>query len=428
MENGSGQRLLSLDVFRGITIAAMVVVNNPGTWSAVYPQLKHAEWHGWTITDFVFPFFVFIVGVAIPLALGKRLAEGANDKDLFLKILYRGFVIFGLGLFQMGFPFFDISKSQLPLSIQILATIGVILSAGFFLADRFKASVIAILSVTVLLGTTYLFDLGYPFERMERIRIMGVLQRLALCYFFAAILYIKTTWKTQFGIAGSLLLLYWGLMHFAGGGDLSPEGNFSGYIDRIVLGEEHIWRSSKVYDPEGLLSTLPAIATCIIGVMIGSFLKDSKASLESRINVLFFVGLLLTAIGWVWGFWFPINKPIWTSSYAVFTSGMAILFLACCMWVIDLKFYARWSYPFKVFGVNALALYFASSILTRIMLAIKFEGPEGKIIHSQRWLYDSFFKPLASPMDSSLLFAIVYLLFWYLLMWALFKKKIFIKV
>ena len=428
MESTSGQRLLSLDVFRGVTIAAMVVVNNPGTWSAVYPQLKHAEWHGWTVTDFVFPFFVFIVGVAIPLALGKRIENGTTSREVSLRILYRSFVIFGLGLFQMGFPFFDPSKTDLSPYVQIPVFIGLILCAGFFIADRFKASIVAVAAVAAILACAYLFDQGFPFEKMERIRIMGVLQRLALCYFFAALIFIRTGWKSQIGIACVLLLTYWGLMHFGGGGDLSPEGNFSGYIDRMILGEEHIWRSSKVYDPEGLLSTIPAIATCLIGVLCGSLINRKQIPLESRINPMFVIGFALTAMGWVWSFWFPINKPIWTSSYALYTSGIAMIFLASLMYLIDVRSYKRWTYPFMVFGVNALALYFASSILTRIMLAIKVDSIEGKTIHSQRWIYDSFFKPLADPMDASLIFALVYLLLWYLLMWALYKKRIFIKV
>lgn len=428
MQEASGQRLLSLDVFRGITIAAMVVVNNPGTWSAVYPQLKHAEWHGWTLTDFVFPFFVFIVGVSIPLALAKRVGDGTSSRQIDLRILYRAFVIFGLGLFQMGFPFFDPSKTDLPLAVQIPIIIGLILSAGFFIADRFKASVISILSVAVIFAVAYLIDQGFPAERMERIRIMGVLQRLAICYFFAALIFVRTGWKTQIGMAGVLLFLYWGLMHFGGGGDLSPEGNFSGYIDRMVLGEEHIWRSSKVYDPEGLLSTIPAVATCLIGVVCGSLIRKTDVGLESKINIFFIAGFLLTAGGWVWSFWLPINKPIWTSSYSVYTAGIAMVFLASLMWCIDVRSWRRWTYPFMVFGVNALALYFASSILTRIMLAIKIGAEDGKTIHSQRWIYDSFFKPIAEPMDASLIFALVYLAFWYLLMWALYKKRIFIKV
>lgn len=428
MENTPGQRLVSLDVFRGTTIAAMVVVNNPGTWTAVYPQLKHAEWHGWTVTDFVFPFFVFIVGVAIPLALGNRLENGTTSRQLSLRILYRSFVIFGLGLFQMGFPFFDPSKTDLSPYVQIPVLIGLILCAGLFIADRFKASIVAIAVVAAILAGAYLFDQGFPFERMERIRIMGVLQRLAICYFFGALVFIRTGWRSQIGIAAGLLLLYWGLMHFGSGGDLSPQGNFSGYIDRIILGEEHIWRSTKVYDPEGLLSTIPAIATCLIGVLCGSLINRKQIPLESRINPIFVIGFSLVAAGWVWSFWFPINKPIWTSSYALYTSGIAMIVLASLMYLIDVRSWKRWTYPFMVFGVNALALYFASSILTRIMLAIKLDSIDGKTVHSQRWIYDSFFKPLAHPMDASLIFALVYLLFWYFLMWALYKKRVFIKV
>lgn len=431
MSQAAGQnRLLSLDVFRGMTIAGMVLVNNPGTWSAVYPPLEHAPWHGWTPTDFIFPFFVFIVGVSIALALGKRVDEGGITSDVYLKIFKRSAIIFGLGLIQMGFPFFDVAKTTLPMWAKVAAIAGLVASAGLFLKDRFRASAYTILGVAGFLAVLYFLDQGFPYERFQKLRIMGVLQRLALCYLFASLIFLHTKWRLQTLLAVMLLVIYWALMyHFGAGGagDYSMEGNFSGAVDRYFLGTNHIWSSSKIYDPEGILSTVPAIASCLIGVLCGHWLKSRGEMLE-KLGGIFFAGVALTAAGWVWAWWFPINKPIWTSSYAVYMGGLALCFLGACMWLIDVRGRRRWTKPFVIFGTNALALYFASSIFARVLIAIKVQGADGKLVNAQKYIFDTLFAPMASPINASLMFAIAYIFFWLFLMWLLYRKEIFIKV
>ncbi len=367
-------RLLSLDVFRGMTVAGMVLVNNPGSWSAIYAPLEHAPWNGATPTDFIFPFFVFIVGIAIPLALGKRVDEGGITRDVYLKIFRRAAIIFSLGLFQMAFPLFD----------------------------------------------------------MAHLRFPGVLQRIAVCYLVASLVFLHTNWKQQTIIAAFCLLVYWAVMMLAivpGGlaGDLSLEGNFAGYIDRLIIGQNHIWSASKFYDPEGILSTIPAIATCLAGVLTGTWLKTKRADLE-KVSAMFFFGVVLTAIGWIWSFWFPINKSLWTSSYVVYMAGLALCFLSFCYWLIDIKGYKRWTKPFVIFGSNALALYFLSSIFARILNNIKWLDASGQTTNVQKWIFDAFFAPLASPINASLIYAVSYIFLWLFLMSILYRKKIFIKV
>lgn len=371
----SDNRLLSLDVFRGITIAGMVLVNNPGTWSAIYPPLAHAEWHGWTPTDLIFPFFLFIVGVAIPIAFAKRLDETESSKrDLYLKIIRRSLIIFALGLFLSGFPFFDFANLRIP----------------------------------------------------------GVLQRIAVCYLITSLIYINTKWRTQLIIAIALLLVYWALMKLIpapgfAAGDLSKEGNLAAFIDRTIFGLNHIWKQAKVYDPEGLLSTIPAISTTIAGVLTGSWIRSQREQTE-KVAGLFFAGAICVAIGWSWNFFFPINKPLWTSSYVMFTAGIALQFLGFCYWLIDLKGYKRWTKPFVIFGVNALALFVFSGLLARIMGLIKTTQMNGKPGSLQTWIFEHLFLSWASPINASLAYAIAYIFFWLFLMWLLYRKRIYIKV
>ncbi|HEV2706916.1 MAG TPA: heparan-alpha-glucosaminide N-acetyltransferase domain-containing protein [Pyrinomonadaceae bacterium] len=369
-----GGRMLSLDVFRGLTIAGMVLVNNPGTWSAIYSPLKHADWHGWTPTDFIFPFFLFIVGVAITLALARRVESGSGSRrDLYLKILRRAAVIFLLGLFLAGFPFFDFST----------------------------------------------------------IRIPGVLQRIAVCYLVASLVFIHTNWKTQAILAVALLFIYWALMTLVpvpgfGAGDLGKEGNLAAYLDRTLLAG-HIWKQAKVYDPEGILSTIPAVSTTLAGVLTGHWLRSRRASVEKAAGM-FFAGACCVAVGWAWHFWFPINKPLWTSSYVVFTAGMALQLLALCHWLVDLKGYRRWATPFVIFGVNALALFVLSALMARLMSLWKMPRLDGREGNLQVFIYERFFASWASPVNASLLYALAYVLLWLGLMTILYRKKIFIKV
>jgi predicted acyltransferase len=382
-EESGTNRLLSLDVFRGITIAGMVLVNNPGTWSAIYPPLAHAEWNGWTPTDFVFPFFLFIVGISITLALGKRVEAGGVDKTVYLKIIRRTLLIFGLGLFLATFPFYNFTKSEL-------------------------------------------LDI-------DTVRIMGVLQRIAVCYFFSALIFLHTGWKKQLIIAVALLILYWILMTLVPvpGCEITTFNdkacNLAAYIDRMVLTEGHIWRSAKVYDPEGLLSTIPAIATTLAGILCGHWLRTRRDDME-KVSGMFFFGTVLVALGWAWHAWFPVNKALWTSSYVVFTAGLALCFLGFCYWLIDIKGYKLWTKPFVIFGVNALALFVGSGIMARLLGLIRVPGPEGTSISLQSWLFTNIFLPLGSPINASLMYAICFILVWLFLMWLLYRKKIYIKV
>ena len=250
MEQEKQQRLLSLDVFRGITIAGMVLVNNPGTWDAIYPPLEHAEWHGWTPTDFIFPFFLFIVGIAISFALGKRVESGAN-KAIYLKIFRRSALIFLLGLFIAAFPFFDLSTLRIP----------------------------------------------------------GVLQRIAVCYLIVSLIFLHTNWKQQTIVGISVLLIYWILMSvvYVPGCEITTYDdktcNLAAFIDRSIFGDNHIWILGKVYDPEGLLSTLPALATAISGVLTGTWLKTKRNDYE-KVAGMFFFGVILTSAGWIWNLFF----------------------------------------------------------------------------------------------------------------------------
>lgn len=369
---GLNDRLVSLDVFRGITIAGMVLVNNPGTWSSIYWPLEHAEWHGWTPTDLIFPFFVFIVGVAIPLAFGRRLESGGSKRDLYWKIARRTLIIFALGMFLAGFPYFQLST----------------------------------------------------------IRIPGVLQRLAVCYLFASLIFLKTKVRTQIIITIALLLVYWLLMtllHAPGfaAGDLSKEGSVASFVDRVIFGP-HIWKQGKVYDPEGLLSTIPAIATALFGVLTGQWLRTGKSQYE-KVTGLFVAGAVCAVIGWCWNPFFPINKSLWTSSYVFFTGGLALEFLALCYWLIDIRKYQRWAKPFVVFGVNAIVLFVGTGVMARLMGLIKL--PWGsETISLQGWIFQKLFLSWASPINASLAYAIAFILLWLGLMWILYSRKIFLKV
>jgi predicted acyltransferase len=368
----SSNRLLALDVFRGITIAGMVLVNNPGTWSSIYWPLEHAEWHGWTPTDLIFPFFLFIVGVAIPLAFGRRLESGVSKRKIYLQVIKRAVIIFLLGEFLAGFPYFN------------LATI----------------------------------------------RIPGVLQRIAVCYLFASIIFLATKVRWQIVITLALLVGYWLLMtrlHAPGyaTGDLSKEGSLASFVDRVVFGP-HIWKQGIVYDPEGILSTIPAVATTLFGVLTGEWLRTEKTQQEKVIG-LFVAGAVCVVIGWCWNPFFPINKSLWTSSYVFFTGGLALEFLALCYWVIDMKGYRRWAKPFVVFGVNAIVLFVGTGVMARLMGLIKLPWGDRQI-SLQGWIFNKWFLSWASPINASLAYAIAFVLLWLGLMWILYRRKIFLKI
>src|SRR5437868_1627171 len=378
----SAARMVSLDVFRGLTVAGMILVNNPGTWSAIYSPLEHAAWHGWTPTDLIFPFFLFIVGVSITLALSRRAEGGGSKRDLYLKIVRRAVLIYALGTFLAWFPFYNFTT--------------------------------------------------HAFTSFSTVRLTGVLDRIAVCYFFAALIFLKTDWRKQAAIVAALLLAYWAILVLVpapgfAAGDLSKQGSIASYVDRALLGE-HIWKGGdKIYDPEGFLSTIGALATTLCGVLTGHFLRTRREPLE-KVAAMFAAGAGCIIVGWAWNFWFPVNKSLWTSSYVLFTTGMALELLALCYWLIDIKGYKRWSVPFIIFGTNALAVFFLTGICAKLLTLIKLTGADGKPLALQTVILKNLFLSWASPVNASLSFALCFVLIWLGLMAILYKRGIFIKV
>jgi predicted acyltransferase len=365
----TNRRLVSLDVFRGLTVAGMVLVNNPGTWRAVYAPLRHADWHGWTPTDLVFPFFLFIVGVAIPLALGRRLADGEGRGWLAARILRRSITIFALGVILHAVPGFDLATLRIP----------------------------------------------------------GVLQRIAVCYLAAALLFIVAGWRTLAILSAAALVGYWATLMLVpvpgfGAGDLGREGNLAAWLDRALLGP-HIWRVGRVYDPEGILSTVPAVVTTLFGVLAGQWIRNGRSA-DIAVRGLFMAGSVGIALGLVWGSWLPLNKSLWTSSYAVFTAGAALIVLALCYWAIEVRGWRWWTPPFVVLGVNALAVFFLSTLLAKLLVSVHVAGPDGRARVLQAWLFQTLFAGWAPAAAASLAWALANVLLWWAVMYLLFRTGI----
>lgn len=377
-------RLVSLDAFRGITIAGMILVNDPGTWSAIYDPLEHAEWHGWTPTDLVFPFFLFIVGVAITFTYRKRLDRGEDRRPLVVKALRRTLVLIGIGLLLAAFPFVEFSPSLRPIDL-------------------------------------------------SQLRFPGVLQRIAVCYFAATLLFLYTPRRTQVAGAGALLLGYWALMTLVpvpgyGAGMIDqPEATLAAHLDRVVLGTGHLWEGAgRMWDPEGLLSTLPAIVTALIGVWAGHILLSDGTPAEKTAR-LFAWGLVLLIAGYAWDWFFPINKKIWTSSYTVFTGGLGMSTLALCYWAVDVQGYKRWARPFVVYGVNAIGIYVLSGLLATLFYTIRVPSDGGsRSLHQT--VYQGIFEGVGPAELSSLLFALTWVAALYLVAYWMYRRRIFLKV
>lgn len=370
--SGGPSRLLSLDVFRGLTIAGMILVNSPGNETA-YPPLDHAEWHGLTPTDLIFPFFVFIVGVSVVYALNRRLEQGAKAKTLLTQVLKRTAIIFGLGLLLNGFPLYD-------------------------------------------------FDM---------IRIPGVLQRIAICYLFSS-LFILYTNTALMCVATILLLLgyQWLMFHIPVPGfplaDLTKEGNVAAYIDRLLITPNHIYRHG-VYDPEGFLSTLPAIATGLIGNLTGQWLRSAWTKAQ-KVTGMLQAGFIFLLVGVKWSVWFPLNKALWSSPYALVTAGLALLLLSICYWTLEIKGWRTWSKPFEVFGVNAIAAYFLHVFFLKLQNLWKVAQPDGTLTNIRIFFTEHAFGTWLSPMNASLAYALTYTLVWLAFFTYLYRRKIFIKV
>lgn len=375
------QRLLSLDVFRGATVAAMILVNNPGSWSSIYPPLAHASWNGCTPTDLIFPFFLFIVGVSIAYAMGTKKLDPATHSQTLIKAAKRGLILFGLGLFLSLFP-------------KVFTQ---------------------------------------PIDAFSTVRIPGVLQRIGVVFFISSLLFLKNSEKNILKILIGLLVAYWAMMTFIpvpgfGPANLEKGTNLAAWVDRLVLGESHLWKSAKTWDPEGVLSTIPAIASCLFGVLVGVYLRRKDVAEGVKVSWLFSIGILALLAGLVWDLQFPINKSLWTSSFVLYTGGWATLILTLCYWLIDINGYNRFTKPFVIYGVNAITVFFLSGLMPRIMNMIKVEMSDGKSVGSQTWFYQSYLVPNFSPLNASLAYALLFILFWYLILWIMYKRNIIIKV
>jgi predicted acyltransferase len=370
------ERLVALDAFRGLTIAGMLLVNNPGTWSAVYPPLRHAEWHGWTPTDLIFPFFLFIVGITTHLSLASRERRGDPRSAVSRQILKRGVLIVLLGLGLAAFPF-------------------------------------------------------VPLERLTQVRIPGVLQRIGICYLAAAFLARGRSTRWVAWLAAVLLLGYWallGLVPTPGTGIATwdvPDATLPAWLDRTLLGG-HLWTATRTWDPEGLLSTVPAVGTCLLGVLAGRWLAR-PTPLAERLNGLFAAGALGVAVGAAWGWLFPINKNLWTSSYVVFTGGMACTTLSVCLWAIDVRGWRGWARPFVTYGLNPMIAYVGSGLMARVLGMIHVPTADGGA-SLQSLAYEVAFASWLTPNNASLAYALAFVAVWYAMLVVLERRNVIFRL
>lgn len=365
------QRLTALDAFRGAVILLMVLVNDAGGPRS-YRQLEHSPWHGWTLTDTVFPSFLWIVGVAITLSLAKRLQQGATAGTLLPQIFRRAGILYALGLFLYLMPTFDFSHA----------------------------------------------------------RILGVLQRIAICYLIVACCYLCTGIRTQMAAIVGLLLLYAVLMMYFpvpgyGAGHLDVERNFAHYIDQLVLGT-HNYARTKTWDPEGIVSTLPAIATTLFGVMAGHILR-LRSDLAERIKRLAITGAALLPLALLWSFWMPINKKLWTGSFSVWMAGLDFLVLALFLWVVDLHGHKKAVKPLVIVGMNSITIYMASEVIAGLLDFISLPAA-GTRLSLHNILYTRCFAPLVNAENASLLWALSFTLSMYLLAYFLYRRSWFWRI
>jgi predicted acyltransferase len=369
-----GPRLLSLDFFRGFTVASMILVNNPGSWAHIYAPLEHSVWNGCTPTDLVFPFFLFIVGVSIVYAMESRKANVSLHGALLLSVVRRAVTIILLGM---------------------------------------------------CLSLVWKFDISH-------LRIPGVLFRIGVVFGISALIYVKTQTRTQLYIVLVLLVGYYLLMNFVpvpgyGPANLEPATNLGAWLDRLVFTENHLWKFSKTWDPEGLLGTLPAIGTSLIGILTGTWLKKGKLKTGKDLALIMGMGLALVIAALIWNEFFPINKSLWTSSFVLFTAGLGIIILSLSYWIIDVKKNQLLIWPFVAFGRNAITAFVLSGVLPRLLSFIPWtvDGVQTNI-----WAYinQHIFVPNLSPNNASLISAFTVVLLIFIPIWWMYKKNIIVKV
>ncbi|MEG5063487.1 heparan-alpha-glucosaminide N-acetyltransferase domain-containing protein [Microcoleus sp. B3-A4] len=405
-------RFKSLDVFRGIAIASMILVNNPGSWEQVYPPLEHAEWHGCTPTDLIFPFFLFIVGCAMSFSLSKYIQNYPKTGRETSKITQTK---------QKS----ESAKNPLPSSLFLLPY------SNIYWRIARRAAILFILGLLLNTSSIALDVLlnSAPLENFGKIRIMGVLQRIGLAYFISAIAILNLSPRNQKLLAVAVLFGYWAALTVVPvgeytAGELTPEGNLGGYVDRLILGSQHLYKGGP-FDPEGLLSTLPAVVTVLTGYFTGEWLRVQPIKTSTSVN-LAICGLSWVVIGHLWGFLFPINKQLWTSSYVVFTAGWALLLLAACYETIEVRNW-KWGRPFEIMGLNAIFLFVASGIVARILLKTHICTAE-KAPTTYTWIYENWFLPWAGPLNGSLAFAVTAVLFWWLILYGMYRRGWAIKI
>jgi predicted acyltransferase len=379
------ERLASLDAFRGFTIAAMVLVNNPGDWNHLYGQLDHATWNGWTFTDTIFPFFLFIGGVSMALSLGRLAEAGADKPALLRKLAWRAVLIFLIGLTLNLIPNFNFAT----------------------------------------------------------VRIPGVLQRIAVCTLLAAPIVVYLGWRAQLAVIAALLALYSGLMLFVAvpdahgvwsAGSLEPGRDFGAFVDRWLL-EGHLWAKSKTWDPEGLVSTLPALCSQLAGVLAGRWLRSGATRSEQTVWMML-GGLACLALGSTGdALLMPINKSLWTPCYAVWMTGWALLAFAAFYWLLDASPDAalrararRWSKPFLIYGMNALFIFAFSGFIAKMLGFIKFHQADGSTLALGRMLYAPLAALPIAPVNASLLHALLFNASMFCVAWFMWRKKWFVKV
>jgi predicted acyltransferase len=420
-------RLLSLDIFRGLAILLMTIVNNPGSWATIYPPLQHAEWHGCTPTDLVFPFFIFIMGVAISFAMPTK----TYDSSTFNKIFTRSLRMICLGLF---FNFFG--KIQLfglegiPLVIGRLVVTALV---GYSLMGNFNAKLKTYLAVSIFI--IYMILAYSGIETYENVRLPGVLQRIGIVYFIATLLYLKTSQRTQLVVTVGLLLGYWALITLVPAPgfevtNLEKGTNLAAWIDGILL-KGHMWEGTKTWDPEGILSTIPAIAEGIVGLLIGQLLNNAKLIKTQKATQMFIIGVVLIILGQIWNLIFPINKALWTSSYVLYTTGLATLTLSILYYCIDIANYKKGTKLFLIWGVNPMIVFFLSQIIPQALAMISITNPRTPTEQTNLldYLYIAGIQPFFSnQMTASLVFALVYVGLWTIPLAYFYKNKIYFKV
>jgi predicted acyltransferase len=399
------ERLLSLDVFRGLTIAGMLLVNTPGTWSAIYPPLEHAAWNGWTPTDLIFPFFLFIVGITTELSLSARRARGDDEAAIRRQIVRRGALIFLFGFLLNGVPFF---------------------------------------TWTAIPGNPDPTFLQRVVNRLYDWRLLGVLQRIGLAYLAGGLIAQRASVRRLVIVVTAILIGYWialaGLpvpgTHGVIGARLldHPEATMAAWWDRFLLDwtrfglGNHIWPSSVTWDPEGFFSTIPAVATCLIGNLAGRWIVKQERPLLDRVSGLFAVGALGMMVGLMWNWVLPINKSLWTSSYVVFTGGVAAVSLATVIWIVDVQKVKWWVRPWVVYGRNPLIAYVGSFFMARMIYSVLSVSYHGQVMSLEEAIFRAAFLPWASPVNASLAFAVAFVLLWYGILVVLDRRHIILKV